>query len=145
MFVHRRITKIPISAPGDRTHIPPNAQPIFDILSSDFQRVKAKAPPQFKAHVTDAEKRLNLLYDHLNNEDLLQPDTTESMVELSEAIRTKHYDQAQAIHIDLVSNKSDQCGQWMVRTTATYVLLKHANQPMQVGVKRLIAMSRATP
>ena len=107
-------TKTQSVASGDRSHIPADAKPVFEILSSEFQRVKVKAPSQFKAHVVDAEKRLNLLYDHLNNEDLLTSDTVESMVELAEAIRTKQYEQAQAIHIEIVSNKSDQCGQWMV-------------------------------
>lgn len=118
---------------------------MYEILSSDFQRVKAKAPLQFKAHVTDAEKRLNLLYDHLNNEDLLTSDTVESMVELAEAIRSKDYEQAQAIHIDIVSNKSDQCGQWMVCGSFSLGRGLAANEEQQVGVKRLIAMSKSTP
>lgn len=107
--------------------------------------MKAKAPLQFKAHVTDAEKRLNLLYDHLNNKDLLISDTVESMVELAKAIRSKDYEQAQAIHIDIVSNKSDQCGQWMVCGSFSLGCGLAANEEQQVGVKRLIAMSKSTP
>ncbi|KAL8821368.1 MAG: hypothetical protein Q9223_000564 [Gallowayella weberi] len=113
--------------PGDRSHIPSKSRPIFELLNTDMQRVKARAPSNFQKQVNDSEKRLNILFDHLNNEDLLKEDTVESMVELSRALQARNYEQAQAIHLDLLTNKTDQCGQWMV------------------GVKRLIAMSRATP
>lgn len=112
---------------GDRTHIAVNARPIYDILSQDMQRVKSRAPASFKTHVIDTEKRLNILFDHLNNRDLLQDDTIESMHSLAKAIQERNFEQAQAIHIDLMTNKTDECGNWMV------------------GVKRLIAMSKATP
>ncbi|KAL1956947.1 hypothetical protein VTO42DRAFT_6694 [Malbranchea cinnamomea] len=117
----------PKHPPGDRSHIPQKAQPIFEILSADMQRVKARAPASFKAQVNDTERRLNILFDHLNNEDLLKPNTIDSMVELAEAIRSKDYDTAHAIHLDILTNRTDECGNWMV------------------GVKRLIGMSRATP
>lgn len=76
--------------------------------------MKARAPPTFKAHVNDAEKRLNMLYDHLNNEELLKEDTVESMVALAHAIQNRDYEQAQAIHVDVFTNKNDECGNWMV-------------------------------
>ncbi|KAL9586821.1 MAG: hypothetical protein Q9212_000639 [Teloschistes hypoglaucus] len=99
--------------PGDRSHIPLRSRPIFDLLSSDMQRVKARAPANFQKQVIDTEKRLNILFDHLNNEDLLKEDTTERMVELSQALQARNYEHAQAIHLDLLTNKTDQCGQWM--------------------------------
>ncbi|KKZ66783.1 hypothetical protein EMCG_07540 [[Emmonsia] crescens] len=92
-----------------------------------MQRVKARAPTSFKAQVNDAERRLNILFDHLNNEDLLKPSTVESMAELARALQARDYDTAQAIHLDIFTNRNDECGNWMV------------------GVKRLIGMSRATP
>lgn len=79
-----------------------------------MQRVKSKAPSTFKAQVNDTEKRLNILFDHLNNEDLLKPDTIQSMVELAQAIQAKDFEQAQAIHVDIMTNKTDECGNWMV-------------------------------
>ena len=102
------------AASGDRSHIPANAQPIYEILNTDFQRVKARAPASFKAQVNDTEKRLNILFDHLNNEELLKQDTTESMVELAQALEARDYEQAQAIHVDILTNKTDECGNWMV-------------------------------
>ncbi|CAO1604525.1 protein transport protein S31 [Xanthoria calcicola] len=114
-------------APGDRSHIPPKSRPIFELLSTDMQRVKTRAPANFQKQVNDTEKRLNILFDHLNNEELLKDDTVDSMIELSQALQARDYEQAQSIHLELLTHKTDQCGQWMV------------------GVKRLIAMSRATP
>ena len=99
---------------GDRTHIAANARPVYDILSQDMQRIKSRAPASFKTHVMDTEKRLNILFDHLNNQDLLQDDTIESMQVLAKAIQERNFEQAQAIHIELMTNKTDECGNWMV-------------------------------
>ena len=79
-----------------------------------MQRVKARAPSSFKAQVNDTEKRLNILFDHLNNEDLLKKDTISSMVELSQAIQARDFEQAQAVHVEIMTNKTDECGNWMV-------------------------------
>ncbi|KAJ5835909.1 Steroid receptor RNA activator-protein/coat protein complex II Sec31 [Penicillium robsamsonii] len=116
-----------IVTPGDRSHIPANAQPVYEILSADMQRVKTRAPAAFKAQVDDAERRLNILFDHLNNEDLLKPNTIEDMANLARAIQQRDFNAALAIHVDIMTNRTDECGNWMV------------------GVKRLISMSRATP
>ncbi|KAL2825146.1 hypothetical protein BDW59DRAFT_74528 [Aspergillus cavernicola] len=113
--------------PGDRSHIPADAMPIFEILSEDMQRVRSRAPSSFKAQVDDAERRLNYLFDHLNNEDLLKPNTVQDMVQLSQAIHARDYETARTIHVDIMTNKNDECGNWMV------------------GVKRLISMSKVTP
>lgn len=109
-------------APGDRSHIPSNVRPVLELLSSDMQRVKSKAPSNFKAHVNDTEKRLNVLFDHLNNEDLLKPDTVQSMAELALAIQAKDFEQAQAIHIEIMTNKTDECGNWMVKCSSSITL-----------------------
>ena len=101
-------------APGDRSHIPSHAQPIFEMLSQDMQRVKAKAPASFKTHVNDTEKRLNILFDHLNNETLLKSNTITDMKELAEALRGKDYERAMATHLDLITNRTEECGNWMV-------------------------------
>ncbi|GME46261.1 Protein transport protein [Neofusicoccum parvum] len=112
---------------GDRSHISETAKPIFEILSSDMARVRARAPQNFMPQVLDTEKRLNILFDHLNNEDLLKPDTVQEMVQLSQHLHNRSYDEAQALFTDLMKTKNDEGSNWMV------------------GVKRLIQMSRATP
>ena len=90
------------------------SRPIYEILGAELQRVKAKAPAQYKAHVTDTEKRLNILFDHLNNEDLLKPDTIQQMNELASNIQAKQFDEATAIFQDLMTNKNDEGSNWLV-------------------------------
>ena len=123
LLTHRSVC----TAKGDRAHLPPAAQPIYIILSSEIARVKARAPASFKPQVDDTEKRLNLLFDHLNNEELLKPDTVQTMVELSQALERKDFDRASGLQVEIHKDKVEECGQWMV------------------GVKRLIGMCRATP
>ena len=118
---------VPPTAKGDRTHIPPTAQPIFEILSAEMARVKARAPASFKAQVIDTEKRLDILFDHLNNEELLKPDTVQQIVELSVALQNRDFQRASEIQMDVHTNKVEECGNWMV------------------GVKRLVGMCKATP
>lgn len=62
------------SAPGDRSHIPDHAQPIFDVLSKHLNQMKQVTPPQQKRLVDDTERRIDLLFDSLNCETL--PDST---------------------------------------------------------------------
>ncbi|KAK1596187.1 uncharacterized protein LY79DRAFT_509828 [Colletotrichum navitas] len=112
---------------GDRSHIPAHAQRLVDVLSSDMQRVASRAPSSFGAQVKDTQKRLNLLFDHLNNEELIKPDTIDQLCALGEAIEQKNYEVAQKIQVEIQRDKTDECGNWMV------------------GVKRLISMSKATP
>ncbi|KAK3191294.1 protein transport protein S31 [Lecanicillium sp. MT-2017a] len=117
----------PKHPPGDRSHIPANAQHLVDVLTQDMQRVAAKAPATFAAQVKDTEKRLNILFDHLNNEELVKPATIDQLTQLADGIQSKDYATAQKIQNDIQRNKTEECGNWMV------------------GVKRLISMSKATP
>lgn len=87
------------------------------IFSNDMQRVASKAPPNFAAQVKDTQKRLNILFDHLNNGDLVKSDTIEKLGELSQALQAKNYDMASRIQVDIQREKMDECGNWMVRTT----------------------------
>ncbi|KAK7710468.1 protein transport protein S31 [Diaporthe eres] len=112
---------------GDRSHIPASAQSMVDVLSRDMQRVASKAPQNFAPQVKDTQKRLNLLFDHLNNEELVKPDTIAQLSQLANALESKDYGQAHQIQVNIHENKTEECGNWMV------------------GIKRLISMSKATP
>ncbi|KAK4162264.1 hypothetical protein QBC43DRAFT_215681 [Cladorrhinum sp. PSN259] len=112
---------------GDRSHIPPYAQELVNILSQDMQRVASKAPASFAPQVKDTQKRLGLLFDHLNNEELVQRDTIDQLTELAVALSGKDYERAGKLQVDIQREKTGECGQWMV------------------GVKRLVSMSKATP
>ncbi|KAG5983408.1 protein transport protein S31 [Claviceps digitariae] len=112
---------------GDRSHIPANAQHLVDVLSQDMQRVASKAPAAFAPQVKDTQKRLGLLFDHLNNEELVQPATIDQLSQLADAIQNKDYASAQKLQVEIQRDKTEECGNWMV------------------GIKRLISMSKATP
>ena len=36
------------------------------------------------------------------------------MVELAQAVQARDFEQAQAIHVEIMTNKTDECGNWMV-------------------------------
>ena len=99
---------------GDRSHIPSDAQRMVDIFSNDMLRVASKAPASFAAQVKDTQKRLNILFDHLNNEELVKPDTIQRLSELADALQSKNYDTATKIQVAIQSEKTDECGNWMV-------------------------------
>lgn len=117
------VPKKPKHPAGDRSHIPDASKPVFEVLNSELQRVKPNVPQTFQKKVIDTERRLNILFDHLNNEDLAS-DTVSSMVTLSQALAAKDFDGAQQLHLELLTTKPEECGQWMV------------------GVKRLIEIAR---
>ncbi|KAH8899518.1 hypothetical protein GQ53DRAFT_635052 [Thozetella sp. PMI_491] len=115
------------SPAGGRPLVSANVQNIVDALERDMQRVAKKAPATFAPQVKDTEKRLGLLYDHLNNGDVLSPDTITELGRLAQALEAKNYDEAAGIQANIAQTKPNELGQWMP------------------GVKRLIAMSKNTP
>lgn len=79
-----------------------------------MQRVAAKAPATFAAQVNDTQKRLNLLFDHLNNEELVQPATIDQLTQLADSIQAKDYAAAQKLQVEIQRDKTEECGNWMV-------------------------------
>ncbi|POS88327.1 hypothetical protein EPUL_000733, partial [Erysiphe pulchra] len=94
---------------GDRSHIPPNARRMVEIFSQDMQRVASQAPSSFAPQVKDTQKRLNILFDHLNNEELIRENTIQTLNELAEALIMKNYDLATRLQIDIQKEKMDEC------------------------------------
>ena len=113
---------------GDRSHIPESAQRVYEILSSDCGRVASKAPQSFAPQVKDTQKRLNMLFDHLNNETLLNPDTIKRLGELAEALAARDYDTAGRLQVDIQSEKTDECGLWMVSLIRNSIFKPENNQ-----------------
>ena len=64
------LINIAFTAPGDRSHIPDHARPIFEVLSDHVNRMKQATPPQQKRIVDDLERRIGSLFDSLNCETL---------------------------------------------------------------------------
>jgi len=80
-----------------------------------MQRVKAKAPPSFSREVNDTEKRLNMLFDHLNNGDLLKSDTVQEMVEISRCVQSRDMARAADLLTGVMKTKLEsEGGNWMV-------------------------------
>ncbi|KAG7694870.1 hypothetical protein KL951_004047 [Ogataea haglerorum] len=119
----------PPSAPkypsGDRSHIPESAQPIYQVLTSELDKLKTKIPEKFSKHLADSEKRINILFDHLNNEDLLSQQTIQELVSLCEAMTKSDYATAAALQNQIAVEHVGECGDWMV------------------GVRRLVTMAEA--
>ncbi|KAK5719818.1 protein transport protein S31 [Elasticomyces elasticus] len=111
---------------GDRSHIPPSARPIVDILTPEVLRIKSVAPQTFKPQVDDMEKRINILFDHLNNGDLLSQGTVEKMVEISRAVEGKDWAKATGLLGEMQGSIGAEGGLWIA------------------GVKRLINIGKAT-
>lgn len=94
-------------------------------------RIKSRAPANFKPQVDDTEKRLNLLFDALNN-DTVPAASVAKLRDLVESVKERTHEKALALHAEVsqmvsVEGAGAGSGAWMV------------------GVKRLISMSRATP
>ncbi|KAK7205469.1 hypothetical protein BZA70DRAFT_278204 [Myxozyma melibiosi] len=111
---------------GDRSHIPAEAMVIVDALSAEMARVKQRTPQSVARQVQDTEKRLNVLFDHLNNGDLLSPEAVREMIVLASALHEHDFETAYSVQINLSTTRMEECGQWMV------------------GVRRLIDMSKRT-
>ncbi|KAK6457580.1 component of the COPII coat of ER-golgi vesicles [Scheffersomyces xylosifermentans] len=110
---------------GDRTHIPEKSIAIYKSLSKVLEAIKPSIPEKYVVHGQDMEKRLNFLFDHLNNDDLLSDDAIAELKSISEAVEAKDFNTASALNTQLATNYSDQIGNW------------------HRGVTRLITMAEA--
>ncbi|ORX35923.1 hypothetical protein BD324DRAFT_629551 [Kockovaella imperatae] len=97
---------------GDRSHIPAKSRAIYETLSAELTRVKqSNLPAHVKRIVDDTDRRLNILFDGLNNETV--PDQAISqMTEISKAISRKDANAALAMHVDLLTNSTGDMGSW---------------------------------
>ena len=97
--------------------------PIFNSLSSILDDIKPKIPERYAKHGVDMDKRINLLFDHLNNSDLLSDESIASLKEVCTALEARDFPTANALNIQIATNHSEETGNW------------------HTGVKRLIQMS----
>lgn len=87
-------------------------RPIFEALDSEMKRVKTlQLPPHVKKIVDDTERRLNLLFDALNN-DALPKDVLAKLKTISDAIRAKDANAALAEHVVLLTTISGEMTAW---------------------------------
>ncbi|GAB5590824.1 protein transport protein S31 [Umbelopsis nana] len=111
---------------GDQTHIPPAQKMIVATLTAELQRARQNSGPAQKRMWDDAEKRLVVMSDMLNNHEL-SSEVTDRMIALAQAIQQRNYEDAGRIQLELATTKSDECGTWWV------------------GVKRIIEFDKTLP
>lgn len=96
--------------------------PIYDILNTEMQRIRGLAPANYKAQVDAADKRLNLLFDALNSDDI-NAEHLVSLKNFASAMKKRDFDQAQSIHVSLMK-QMEFAGPWMV-CKCTHLLLQN--------------------
>ena len=104
----------PARSGNERPQSSANTQNIAATFERDMQRVASKAPAAFAPQVKDTQKRLGLLYDHLNSGDLISPGTIDKLAQLSQALEAKNYDAAAAVQADIAQSAPNELGAWMV-------------------------------
>ncbi|TFK49239.1 hypothetical protein OE88DRAFT_1662672 [Heliocybe sulcata] len=100
--------------PGDRSHIPDSARPIFNVLSQQLTTMKQTMPPQQKRVADDLDRRINSLFDALNCETLSKP-VVDQLLDLTNAMAAHDREAALTIHMDLLTRGAltDDIGLWM--------------------------------
>ncbi|KAG0219481.1 protein transport protein S31 [Mortierella sp. NVP41] len=97
---------------GDRTHIPAGQKLIFTVLSSELALARQYVTAATKRPLDDAEKKLNVLFDMLNNEEVSSP-VVDQMLLLAQALQAKNYNSAYQIHLELHSTRTNEVSSWM--------------------------------
>lgn len=82
-----------------------------------MQRIKGRAPAAFKAQVIDTEKRLNILFDQLNEGDVLNPETLRDLGDISNKMRGRDWESAAQVLTTLMQGGTEPNGTvWLVST-----------------------------
>ncbi|CAG8653825.1 10633_t:CDS:2, partial [Dentiscutata heterogama] len=82
-----------------------------------------------KKILDDTEKRLNLLFDALNNEEV-SPGVTELLLTLVRDLESRNFPSAINNQVQLMTTKMDECGKWIVGIKQLINVLKNL-QPLQ--------------
>lgn len=87
---------------------------MYEALSSEFTRVKQGNPNatgQIKKITDDTERRLNVLYDELNNDHV--PDASvDRLNEITQAISARDWSSAMQIHTELLTSATTDLAHW---------------------------------
>ncbi|KAF9926504.1 protein transport protein S31 [Linnemannia zychae] len=97
---------------GDRSHIPAGHKLIYTALSNELALARQYVTPATKRPLDDAEKKLNVLFDMLNNEEVTSP-VVDQMLLLAQALQAKNYNTAYQIHLELHSTRTNEVSSWM--------------------------------
>lgn len=84
------------------------------LFTREFARIKAQAPPAQKRMVDDAERRLNLLFDWINNGLVTEPRIVEGLKGLVAPVERRDTQAALSVHVGLVTAASGEVAQGLV-------------------------------
>lgn len=131
----------PVSAPSVPAPPPKSAQPagpvqggngpsaitagIRDTFSTLVATIKPAAPPKYAKHVADMEKRLNILFGHLDKQSGLSGETVGLLHKVADALNAKDFAAASTANQEISDKHSSEAGDW------------------HTGVKRLVTMAEA--
>ena len=76
--------------------------------------MKPIVPAKFNKHIADAEKRLNILFQHLQSRTLVTEPTVEKLLTLANALQDRDFSAAKSVKDDISNNHSGETGDWMV-------------------------------
>lgn len=105
---------------------PKDQKSIVDFFTSELQRVTPLIPQEYSKQLKDCDKRLNILFKHLERGDLLTQSTIDKLYQIVQLLENNQYADAVLIHKDLATNHTAEAGNWLT------------------GVKRLINIAEAT-
>lgn len=106
--------------------VPEDQQEIVDFLKGELERVTPLTPKEYHKQLKDCDKRLKILYGHMERQDLLTQPTVDKLKKIVECLKNKQYSEAMDIHVDIATHNSQEGGNWLT------------------GVKRLIGIAEAT-
>ncbi|ORY80819.1 hypothetical protein BCR37DRAFT_380593 [Protomyces lactucae-debilis] len=111
---------------GDRTHISEADKVIYTSLLAETDRFGQSAAPKYQKPLAEALKKLNVLFDQLNN-GVLTPGTLEQVKAYTASLVARDYATAYRHHLELTADKMHECREWIV------------------AIKTLIAIGKNTP
>ncbi|GMK56909.1 hypothetical protein CspeluHIS016_0307490 [Cutaneotrichosporon spelunceum] len=100
--------------PGDRSHLGDNEKGVYEALSNEFARVKQVNPNAagtVKKVMEDTERRLNILYDELNN-DRIPKNTVDRINQITQAIKSGDASNAMHMHTDMLTSATTDVAHW---------------------------------
>ena len=119
-------SQVNTSAENVSHEIPADQQPIVDFLKEELARVTPLTPKEYSKQLKDCDKRLKILFYHLEKQDLLTQPTIDCLHDLVALMKEKKYKEAMVIHANIATNHAQEGGNWLT------------------GVKRLIGIAEAT-
>ncbi|CCE61388.1 hypothetical protein TPHA_0A03100 [Tetrapisispora phaffii CBS 4417] len=108
------------------TTLPPDQQDVIIFFQQELERVTPLIPKEYGKQLKDCTKRLKILFEHLQNQDLLTQPTVDKLKQIIELMKTQSYDEATQISVAIATEHAHEGGNWLT------------------GVKRLINIVKAT-